>query len=82
MASPKDSSLASAIKNLDLTLSLEIPVPGASDSCSCSPEISLGPVSIPLGTSEREGPISPPSAKDLAAIGNSPWLPTTGDPVP
>ena len=81
MASPKDSLLGNAMKNLDLTLSLEIPL-APPESCNCSPSISLGPVSIPLGTSEREGPISPPSPSDLAAIGNSPWLPTTGDPVP
>ena len=81
MASPKDSLLGNAMKNLDLTLSLEIPL-APPESCNCSPSISLGPVSIPLGTSGPPGPISPPSAKDLAAIGNSPWLPTTGDPVP
>ena len=79
MASLKDSQVANAMKNLDLTLSLEIPLPGPSDSSSCSLSISLGPVSIPLKTSQPLPPISPPSAKDLEAIGNSGWLDTTGD---
>jgi hypothetical protein len=79
MKSRPDSSPDSAIRNLDLTLSLEIPLPGPSDSSSCSLSISLGPVSIPLKTSQPLPPISPPSAKDLEAIGNSGWLDTTGD---
>jgi hypothetical protein len=57
MKSQQDSSLGSAIKNLDLTLSLEIPLEPLG-SCSSSPSISLGPESIQLGTSTQEGPIS------------------------
>lgn len=81
MASRPISSLANAGKNLDLTLSLTIPL-APSGSCSSSLVISLGPVSMELGTSTQPGPISPPSPSDLGKIGNSPWLPTTGDPVP
>jgi hypothetical protein len=77
------SSLDSAIKNLDLTLTLEIPL-GQSDSCNSSPSISLGPVKIPLGTSEQEGPISGIFTKEKldSETGNSPSQPTTGDRVP
>lgn len=78
MSSHQDSALASALKNLDLTLELEIPVPVASDSCSYSPKISLGPVTIPLGTSTQERPISG-TFTTSSLIGNSLSLPTTGD---
>jgi hypothetical protein len=79
MPFPKDSALVSAIKSQDFSVALEIPIPGPSDSSNCSLSISLGPVSIPLKTSQPLPPISPPSAKDLEAIGNSDWLDTTGD---
>lgn len=70
MKSHEDSSLDSALRNLDLTLSLEIPL-APSESCSSSPSISLGPVSIPLGTSTQEGPISGIFTKsDLEKIGS------------
>lgn len=82
MAFLKDSALGSAIRNQDLTLELEIPIQGPSDSSNSCPSISLGPVKIPLGTPEPRVPILPPSPSDLEAIGNTPWLPTTGDPVP
>jgi hypothetical protein len=71
MTSPKDSSADSAIRNLDLTLELEIPLPGASGSCSSSPEISLGPVKVPLGTSTREGPISGTFTKEQIEVPDS-----------
>jgi hypothetical protein len=79
MPFPKDSALVSAIKSQDFSVALEIPIPGPSDSSNCSLSISLGPVSIPLKTSQPLPPISPPSRKDLEAIGNSGWLDTTGD---
>lgn len=69
------------MKSPDLTLSLEVPL-GPSALCSSSLSISVGPVSIPLRTSTREEGISPPSPDDLEGIGNSPWLPTIGAPVP
>lgn len=78
MASRKESYVDSAIRNLDLTLSLEIPIPAQSDSCSYCPSISLGPVKIPLGTSEQQQPISAVFTKD-SLIGNSLSLDTTGD---
>ena len=78
MASQLDSRLVSAIKNQDLTLALEIPLPGPSGSSSCSLSFSVGPVSIPLKTSEPLPPISPPSPSDLEAIGLSLSLDTTG----
>jgi len=76
MASLKDSALVSAIKSQDLTLTLEIPLQAPSDSSSCSLNFSVGQALIPLRTSEPLPPISPPSAKDLAEIGNSDSLPT------
>ena len=82
MASHQDSQVASVMKNLDLSLRLEIPIPAPSDSSSCCPSISLALDGIQLATLEPPPPISPPSPSDLAAIGNSPWLPTTSDPVP
>lgn len=81
MGSLKTSSLGNALRNQDLTLELEVPL-GASDSCSSTPSISLGPVKIPLGTSTQPGLISPPSRKDLEAIGNSDSQAMTGDPLP
>jgi hypothetical protein len=83
MKSHQDSSLDSALKNLDLTLSLEIPLE-PSGSCSSSPSISLGPVKIPLGTSTQEGPISGVFTKDQldSETGNSPLPLTTGVQVP
>lgn len=78
MKSHQDSALASALKNLDLTIELEIPLPDASDSCSYSPKISLGPVKIPLGISTQEQPISG-TFTTSSLIGNSLSLPTTGD---
>lgn len=77
MKSHEDSSLDSAIKNLDLTLSLEIPL-APSGSCSSSPSISLGPVTIPLGTSTQEGPISGTFTKD-SMIGSLDSQLTTSD---
>ena len=78
MAFPLGSRLANVLKSQDLTLALEIPLAGPSDSSNCSLSISLGPVSIPLKTSEQLPNILPPSPSDLAAIGNSGWLDTTG----
>jgi hypothetical protein len=78
MASQVASAAVSAIKSQDLTLALEIQFPGPSDSSSYSLSISAGPVSIPLKTSEQLPNILPPSPSDLAAIGNSGWLDTTG----
>lgn len=78
MASRKESSVDSAIRNLDLTLSLEIPLQAPSDSCNYCPSISLGPVKIPLGTSGLQQPISGAFTKD-SLIGNSLSLDTTGD---
>ena len=75
------SSLDNAIKNLDLTLELEIPL-GPSGSCSSSPSISLGPVTIPLGTSIQPPSISGVFTKDSLMTGNSPSPGTTGDQVP
>lgn len=75
-------SRVSALRRAGLTLSLEMPIAGPSDSCNSCPSISLGPVSIPFGILEPAPSISPPSKSDLEAIGNSPWLPTTSDPVP
>lgn len=70
MTSHWDSSLGSAIKNLDFDLTLEIPLE-PSGSCSSSPSILLGPVSIPSGTSTQEGPISGTFTKsDLEATGS------------
>jgi hypothetical protein len=79
MASHQDSALDSALKNLDFELTLEIPFPAASGSSSCSPSISLGPVSIPLRTSDQEQPISGNFTKS-SLIGNSLSVPTIGDP--
>jgi hypothetical protein len=83
MASRQESSLVSALKNLDLTLELEIPL-GPSGSCSCSPVISLGPVKIPLGTSTPQGPISGNFTMEEmdSEIGSSLLPPTTGDQLP
>lgn len=83
MKSHEDSSLVSAMKNLDLTLTLEIPL-GPSGSCNSSPSISLGPVKIPLGTSTQEGPISGVFTKDQldSETGNSLSQLTTGVQVP
>ena len=78
--SPQDSLADSAIKNLDLTLTLEIPL-GQSDSCNCSPSISLGPVKIPLKTSQQAGPISGVFTKD-SLTGNSLLPDMTGDREP
>lgn len=77
MTSHRDSSLGSAIRNLDFDLTLEIPLPDASDSCNYFPKISLGPVSIPLGTSTAEGPISGTFTKD-SMIGSLDSQLTTG----
>ena len=83
MASPKDSSNDSAIRNLDLTLSLEIPIQGPSDSSSSCPVFSLGPVKIPLGTCRPPGPISGTFTRDQmdSEIGNSLSPLTTGVPT-
>jgi hypothetical protein len=78
MASRVASAAVSAIKSQDLTLALEIPLLAPSGSSNCSLSISLGPVSIPLKTSEPLPPILPPSQSDLAEIGNSGWLDTIG----
>lgn len=80
MTSPKDSSNDSAIRNLDLTLSLESPIPAPSDSSSSCPDISLGPVKIPLGTCRPPGPISGTFTRDQmdSEIGNSLSPPMTG----
>lgn len=80
MASPIYSRVVSALRNQDLTLGLEIPL-GRSDCSSCSPSISLGPVSIPLRTSTRLGPISGVFTSD-SLTGSTHLQPTTGDPDP
>jgi hypothetical protein len=80
MKSPETSSLASALKNLDLTLEVEVPL-GPSDSCNSFPSISLGPVKIPLTTSIQEQPISGVFTKD-SLIGSLDSQDTTGDQVP
>ncbi len=81
MASPTISLAGNAMKSPDLTLSLEVPL-GPSALCNSCLSISVGPVSIPLRTSIPQQGISSPSRDDLAGIGNSPWLPTIGAPVP
>lgn len=81
MASRKTSLLDSVTKNLDLTLELEIPLE-PSGSCSSSANISLGPVKVQLGTSTQPGIISPPSPRDLEAIGSSDLPDTTGAQLP
>jgi len=81
MTSLKDSSVGSAIKNLDLTLELEIPLPGPSDSSNSCPSISVGPVQIPLGTCQPRPTISGVFTRDQldSATGNSLSPPMTGD---
>lgn len=76
MASRLGSRLANVLKSQDLSIALEIPLAGPSDSSSFSLSISVGPVSIPLKTSEPQPNILPPSPSDLAEIGNSDSLPT------
>lgn len=80
MASRIFSVVGSALKSQDLTLGLEIPL-GRSDCSNCSPSISLGPVSIPLRTSTRLGPISGVFTSD-SLTGSTHLQPTTGDPDP
>jgi hypothetical protein len=77
MKSHETSLLANALKNQDLTLGLTIPL-APSESCSCSPSISLGPVTIQLGTSTAQGSISGVFTKD-SMIGSLGSQLTTGD---
>jgi len=79
MASRLGSRLANVLKSQDLSIALEIPLAGPSDSSNCSLSISLGPVSIPLKTSEQLPNILPPSPSDLAEIGLSLSPDMTGD---
>lgn len=86
MTSLKDSSVGSAIKNLDLTLELEMPIRGPADSSNSSPSISLEPVSTLLEILQPPPSISGVFGKDslhpspLEETGNSPSPPTTGVP--
>lgn len=88
MTSSLDSSIKSAVSDLTLSAELSVPMPAPSESRSSflnssnPPVITLGPVSIPLGTSTGPHPISGVFTKDSMEIGNSLSLDTTTDQMP
>jgi hypothetical protein len=85
MTSSRDNFIKSATGDLTLSVEMSVPLPVPSESHNYSPSISLGPVKIPLGTSEPQGPISGTFTKselEEAKTGSLPSQLTTGDQLP
>jgi hypothetical protein len=74
---PRNLLARQCFEESGLTLELTIPL-APSELCSCSPSISLGPVTIQLGTSTAQPSISGVFTKD-SMIGSLDSQLTTGD---